>query len=368
MGLKGNSRYYNYEVAVLNATGRNATLQNHRTNYQRDYLPDLVANRTLESIRMFSKNDVPFLLMASWPTPHDPFTPAPRDNGTFDGYQAHRTPNWNTTAAQNAEKHWFLRQLAAIDDDTEAFIDKVYQLRQESLQTIDRHISMFVTELKRLGKLDSTIIIYTSDNGFQLGQHRLAWDKRHLYEHDIRVPMIVRGPQVRKNVTVDQAVLNIDIAPTIVELVTQSTTPPFMMDGQSFVPLLENEAISEWRSDFLVSYHGEGDPTCGMWACPPPDWSHWHGGGVPDAINNTYHCLRTTSSSVSKNLSNTMYCRFDDDEDFVEFYNLTIDPWQLHNGADELDTNDRTALETRLGHFKTCVGANCRETFTNTGI
>ena len=257
-----------------------------------------------------------------------------------------------------------MRPLAAIDDETEAFIDQVYRLRHESLQTIDRHVEAFVQQLERLGVLDHTYVIYTSDNGFQLGQHRLKWDKRHMYEHDIRVPLIMRGPGVLENAVIDQLVSTIDIAPTIVDIVTAQSSvkqPAEQMDGQSILPLFQN-AHAPWRTDLLVSYHGEGDPACGLWSCPPPsDWSHWHGGTVPDSQNNTYSCLRTVGGVLNNApLSNSMYCQFHDDESFVEFYNLTADPWQLRNGIDELGMGDRFALEARLAHLKACRGSDCR--------
>ena len=350
LGLVGNSVYYNYWTVTSDNDGKASNIQKHGKVYNQDYLPDVVANRTLDMIHAFSTCNKPFLITAAWPTPHAPFTPAPRDKGTFAGAKAHRTPNWNTTAAQNAQKHWIMRRLAPIDTETEQWIDDTYQARSEALLTIDRHIEQFVNALKETDQLDNTIIIYTSDNGWQLGQHRVKGDKRLLYEHDIRVPMIIRGPGVPVGVTVDSTVLNIDIAPTICDIVTSKI--PATMDGMSFLPLLHCDKNLLWRHDFLVSYHGEGDPACGMWTCPPSPPSEFHGG---DCFNNTYHCVRTT---FAKN--NSMYCHFDDDESFVEYYNLETDPWQLHNAAEELTIDERFVFERRLAELKHCSGESCR--------
>jgi len=353
MGLVGNSVYYTYRTVLSEDGGNTSRVEHHGKAYSRDYLPDLVANRTLSMIHEFAASpDTPFLITAAWPTPHAPFTPAPQDKGTFAGAKAHRTPNWNTTASQNAEKHWMMRRLAPIDLSTEEWIDATYQARSEALLTIDRNIQQFVNALEKAGQLDNTIIIYTSDNGWQLGQHRINGDKRQLYEHDIRVPMLVRGPGVPVGVTVDATVLNIDIAPTLCDITTSET--PTTMDGTSFLSLLWDHPQS-WRDDFLVSYHGEGDPACGMWTCPPPPPSKFHGG---DCFNNTYHCVRTT---IAKN--NSMYCRFDDSESFVEYYNLETDPWQLHNAANELTADQRFAFERRLAQLKHCSGESCRHKY-----
>jgi hypothetical protein len=83
------------------------------------------------------------------------------------------------------------------------------------------------------------------------------------------------------------------------------------------------------RHDFLVSYHGECYPPCGMDYCPPPDPPNYHGG---DASNNTYHCVRT----IITDKEDSIYCHFQDQEDYHEFYDLTQDQWQLTNTYDRL--------------------------------
>ena len=127
------------------------------------------------------------------------------------------------------------------------------------------------------------------DNGFQLGQHRLPADKRQLYEHDIRIPLVVAGPGVPRGIVSPEVVLNIDIAPTITELTTMDQrdreTLLRDMDGQSFVPLLvgepttveEEERHFRRREEFLISYHGEP----------------YNSFTTRDTANNTYHCVRT---------------------------------------------------------------------------
>ena len=201
-------------------------------------------------------------------------------------------------------------------------------------------------------------------------------DKRHLYEHDIRVPMLVRGPGVPKNLTLDEIVLNIDMAPTIVELITQSKEISSKMDGRNFMSLFSGVDSSDsltcsWRSDFLVSYHGEGHAVSGMFGQSQDTFDIAH---PQDSINNTYNCLRTmvlNSSSwiaISSDVdeinaptgTNTVYCQFKDDESFVEFYDLSSDPWQLNNRANELTTEERLALTTRMDALKACSGKSCR--------
>lgn len=352
-GLVGNSIYYNYTI-VQSDDGIHTETQTHGDSYQDDYLPDLLANRTLAILEEFlsnSNSDKPFLMVNAWPSCHAPFTPAPWANGTFSHHQAPRTPNWNASEESVAQKHWLVRQMGEIDTVGEERLDGIYRHRLETLLSVDEHIAQFVKALDKKGVLENTIIIFTSDNGFQLGQHRIEADKRQLYEHDIRVPFVVRAPSRfvdDKNVTSERIVMNIDIAPTIHHVVTGgSQPPPDDMDGISFLPSRGNSAS---RQDFLVSYHGEGSAPCNLLHCPPP--SVYHGG---DSYNNTFQCLRSISVD-----EDSMYCEFVDDEGFHEYYDLTTDEWQLHNQYKDLSEDRKWKYESRLTKLKRCAGATCR--------
>ena len=110
--------------------------------------------------------------------------------------------------------------------------------------------------------------------------------------------------------------------------------------------------IKEWREDFLISYHGEGNPECGFSPCVkglPLPYESWHSG---DAYNNSYHCIRSM-------VPPEIYCAFDDDENFIEYYDLEADPWQLNNTADALSPEIRSAFEMRLSHLRNCHGPSC---------
>jgi N-acetylglucosamine-6-sulfatase len=341
-GLVGNSCYYNYTIIESNDVNGPSKTVFHGDDYKSDYLPDLLANHTLKVLRNFTTSQQPFLHVLAWPTAHAPFTPAPQYEGAFESLKAPRTPNWNASCGDT--KHWLVRQMQAIDDATENRIDDIYRRRLETLLSVDENIRLIVSLLESTGTLENTVIMYTSDNGFQLGQHRIADDKRQLYEHDIRVPFIVRGPMFGSGVTSDEIVLNIDIAPTIVELATGGQRHLRNMDGLSFAPCRIHE-----RSDFLVSYHGEGASPCGWYyQCPKPDIVH---GG--DSWNNTYHCVRTISRE-----ENSVYCEFVDDENFVEYYDMKDDQWQLTNT--QLNQCQKRHYQQRLAQLKSCSGETCR--------
>ena len=129
------------------------------------------------------------------------------------------------------------------------------------------------------------------------------------------------------------------------------------MDGLSFwnfLKALPGQGYADpfgERTDLLISYHGEGNPKCGLSECPAPLDGLWW---MPDSSNNTYHCVRTLrrapASHRTENESDedSIYCVFYDDEDFVEYYNLLINPHQLGNDYDSLSDTEVERYEIRL--------------------
>lgn len=192
--------------------------------------------------------------------------------------------------------------------------------------------------------------LFASDHGFQLGQFCVPSDKREPYEHDIRIPMYVRGPNIPKNKSVDSIVLNIDIAPTIIEM--SGSQAPSSTDGRSFLQLIENQrnALETWRHDFLIDYHGQGTPPCGLVHCPSPPPERFH---EIDATNNTYTCVRTMNDTV-----NDYYCEFTL-TGYSEYYDLKTDPWQLKNTVHDLSQDHLNQLKQRLNQLRKCRGEEC---------
>lgn len=117
---------------------------------------------------------------------------------------------------------------------------------------IDREVGRIVMCLEELGCRENTIILFTSDNGFFLGERGMA-DKWLMYEESIRVPMIVHDPRLTKPRKIEALTLNIDLAPTILGLARVAI--PATMQGRSLVPLLERNRPRDWRRDFLYEHH-----------------------------------------------------------------------------------------------------------------
>lgn len=219
---------------------------------------DLAANRTLDMIEEFTSVEIndtrkPFLAVLSWPSIHGPFTvsiyscnffniglclsifltskqPAPWTSGMFQGIKVPRHPNYNASSEFQEQKHWLVRQISEISIDREHHMDYIHRERMKGLQSVDRHIGAIMTLIEKKGELNNTYFIYTSDNGFNLGNHRLG-DKRHLYEADIRVPFVVAGPGIPRNVTTDRVVLNSKPASNVTSLIfikKPFSTPPYL--------------------------------------------------------------------------------------------------------------------------------------------
>jgi arylsulfatase A-like enzyme len=124
----------------------------------------------------------------------------------------------------------------------------------ETLKSVNQHVKELVHTLNRQGQLDDTFILYTSDNGFRFGQHRLAIDKRHLYEHDIYVPFVVWGPNIAPNSISSQIVASVDIAPTILNIAkAKQSTGRFAKKTKEDIPHYKtrSQKIKRSISDFL---------------------------------------------------------------------------------------------------------------------
>ncbi|XP_003227950.2 N-acetylglucosamine-6-sulfatase [Anolis carolinensis] len=346
LGLVGNSKYYNY---TLSSNGRE---EKHGDLYEEDYLTDLITNRSLAFLQRLSRP--PFLMVLAPPASHSPWTAAPHYKSAFSTIKAPRNGSFNV---YGKDKHWLIRQAKSPMLNTSIeFLDNVYRQRWQTLLSVDDMVEKVLLQLKSLGLLDSTYVFYTSDHGYHTGQFSLPIDKRQLYEFDIRVPLMVRGPGIKPNQTYLEPILNIDLGPTFLDIAgfNVSLTP---MDGQSFLPLLVNKTCRNgWRSDFLVQYTGEGcsskDPYCpalgpGVSQCFPDCVCE-------DAFNNTYACVRTLHPI------NLQYCEFADAQDFVEVYNLTADPHQLLNVAKAVDPSLLEQMNQRLIKFQACSGPSCR--------
>jgi len=227
---RGGYGEFNY---LLNENGR---LVQHGSA-PADYLVDVMARKSVAFIDGAVAAKQPFFLYLATFAPHQPATPAPRHANLFPNATAPRDASFDE--ADVSDKPAFIRALARLRPRQIANIDNLYRKRIQSLQSVDEMIETIVRELQRLGALDNTYIVFTSDNGFHLGNHRMPMGKQTAYETDIHVPLLVRGPGVAAGATRDELVVETDLAPTFAAWA--GAAAPAFVDGRSLAPLLAGQ-------------------------------------------------------------------------------------------------------------------------------
>jgi arylsulfatase A-like enzyme len=233
----------------------------------RGHADDVVGDQALAFLQQRPK-DRPFCLLYNFKSPHRNWVPAARFEKTFDDVEIPiprsftdkfdgRPDGLRQTEMAVADMPDFEKRGLPPSLPREERKQKNFQLLAKNyyrtLLSVDENIGRVLDYLDKNAMAKDTVVIFSSDNGFFLGEHGL-FDKRLMYEPSIRVPMLVRFPSRVKAAQVNskQMVLNIDVAPTILELA--GVPAPIWMQGRSFLPLLEDRA-APWRDAFLYEYY-----------------------------------------------------------------------------------------------------------------
>ena len=322
---------YNY---TLNENGRTVAYG----SAPKDYLNDVLTDKAVQVIRRASAAGQPFFVYVLPYTPHSPSVAAPRHEGMFADAPLPRTPAFDE--ADVGDKPEFIRRIPPLDPGQIGRLEDEYRRRLRSLQAIDDMVERIVGALEATGDLDHTYVIYSSDNGFHLGEHRLPAGKDFVYEEDIRVPMVVRGPGVPAGQRIEAIVLNNDFAATFAEIA--GIEAPESVDGRSFLPLFADPG-QPWRESFLIerrqleTQYVDLAERLGM---------------TPNEIDQAaqYDAIRTRE---------WIYAEYGTGE--RELYDVAHDPHQLDNVVETADPALVAALAARLAGLRTCAGAKCRE-------
>lgn len=280
-----------------------------------DYLQDVLTGKALDFITRSVAGGEPFFVFFSAFSPHAPSPPAPRHADLFPDAQAPRTPSFNELDV--SDKPSGIRDLPLLTPDEIGQIDQGYRLWLQSMQAVDESIAAIVQTLQATGQLTNTYVIFTSDNGYHMGQHRLLPGKYLGYEEDIRVPLVVRGPQTPAGVALPHLSGIIDLAPTLVEIA--GLPIPSYVDGRSLLPLWAPDppAAREWRQAFLFEqYVGDHRLEYDPLGEPPDPFDSARFEEVPLY----YSGLR---------LADWKYIEYDNGE--RELYDLANDPYELEN-------------------------------------
>jgi arylsulfatase A-like enzyme len=292
-----------------------------------DYSTDVLSRKATDFVRRSAAENRPFFLYLAPFAPHaaepeqggqtlsQPI-PAPRHAEAFADARAPRPPSFDE--ADVTDKPYGIRNLPRLTPNQIAQIDELYRQRLRTLLAVDEMVASLIDALRETRTLEHTYVIFTSDNGHFLGEHRRPDGKGLPYEEAIRVPFVVRGPGVTAARVEDRLALNVDLAPTLAELA--GVDVPDFVDGRSLAPLLLGEPPNSWRRSFLV----EGQ-------------------------NLRFLGLRS---------EDLLYVEYRSGE--RELYDLRSDPYQLESLALVSDPAALAKLSAQLASIASCAAATCR--------
>lgn len=243
--------YYDY---ALNIEGRK--IESHAAA-PADYSPMVLAAHAVEVIH--ETKDPLFLYFAPF-APHRPATPATGDAGAHEEFAPSRPPSFNE--ADVSDKPAWLQEESPLSEHQVAIADGMLRDQLDTLLSIDRAVGDLVEAVRREGELANTMFIFTSDNGYLGGEHRLH-GKQAPYEESIRVPLVVRYDRLTggEASTDDHLVVNVDFALTELQAAGAFDDPAAPVppsDGMSFLPLVAGQDVP-WREDFLIEHRGEAE-------------------------------------------------------------------------------------------------------------
>jgi len=313
-------QFYNY---TLNENGRTVRYGVDPASYQ----ADVYTRKAVDAVRRLAPGG-PFFLNVAYLAPHsggprepdDPVNlatpvPAPRHRNRFAAEPLPVTPAFNE--ADVSDKPRGIRARPVIGPGRVAAITEEYRQRLESLLAVDEGIAEIVAALRAAGELDTTLIVFTSDNGFFHGEHRVQTGKVLHYEPSTRVPLIVRGPGIPRGAVRPQLVANIDLAPTIVS--AAGATSGRAMDGRPLQPFARDPRLYSGR-DILLETTG-------------------------------YRALRSPRYVYVEHSTNEQ-----------ELYDLAADPNELTSlHASAAHAPLKADLATRLAKLRMCAGGTCRQ-------
>jgi arylsulfatase A-like enzyme len=236
------------------------------------YCTDLITDFSLDFLKKRPK-DKPFFLMCHHKAPHRPWQPHPKYIAKWENVTVPEPETINDNETNYATRSDAAREATMrVDRDlnkTDLKRDPPPNLSPAELKkwkyqrymhdylacidSVDEGVGRLLDYLDREGLANNTIVIYTSDQGFFLGDH--DWfDKRFMYEESLRMPFLVRWPgHVKPGTVNDRMILNVDFAPTL--LATAGQSVPADMQGRSFLPLLKGESPADWRTAMYYRYY-----------------------------------------------------------------------------------------------------------------
>jgi arylsulfatase A-like enzyme len=308
-GDSGANNYYNYTVTD---NGRRRRIGKDPD----DYSTRVLTRKAIEFIE--ADDGRPFFLMVTPRTPHGPYTPDPRDIGAYREAQLAPLPAFDEEDV--SDKRGFTASLPRLTPEEYQKTDQDRRKILEALYGLDRGIGEIVDALRAGGQLDKTWIIFTSDNGRMLGEHRWFQRKSCPYEECIHLPLIVVPPGGFERPRVESRLTaSIDLVPTISEIF--QVKPDLQPDGTSLLPLLRGQDVA-WRDGVVIE----------VWDQDEPEDDEEREAAQKRPSGDPFQGIRT---------ANRKFFRLPSGEE--ELYDLQADPFELDNLADSPAWGDEKA-------------------------
>ena len=345
--------YYDYDWSVNGRT-------KHYGTEDRDYLTDVINRKAVSQVRRFAPKRKPFYMQLDEYAPHDSPgrgtgpchtnhdpVPAPTEENLFQSAELPQPPSFDESDV--SDKPSFMRHQLPVDVSA---VTRNYRCALASLRAVDRGIAQVHRALKKAGELSDTVFIFTSDNGYYYGEHRLRY-KLNPYEEALRVPLMISIPPrfldgAAAVSRTSEPVANIDFAPTILELADASPCRKRgkcrVMDGRSLMPLLRGSATWPHDRALMIEYEGKhhGFSSCIYQGVRVPGQVYIEHPVVPNF--DTAECVPSSEA---------------------EHYDLEDDPYQLENlypaPAATPDGQRQRALALRLQGLRGCSGIPGRD-------
>ena len=288
---------------------------------------DVLADHARAIIADVAPTGQPFFLHISPRAPHVPTEPASWYADAFPDVTLPDHPGMNEADVSD-KPDWVQIQPSRTAQEMDE-IETHFRQRLQTLLSVDDLVADVVEELERQGVLDTTYILFSSDNGFGLGEHRVALKKGSPYEEVITVPMVVRGPRIAPGVSLDVLASQVDLGPTFAAWAGAAT--PEFAEGRSLGGILAGEPVpDDWRQFQFVEYfvarsdRRERQPA--------------------------FQTLRTPAA---------VYVTYGSGEE--ELYDLVADPYQTENQAAVTDPDLLAELQEVAAAMLSCEGARCRQ-------
>ena len=312
----------------------------------------------------------PLYLQLDYTAPHGDFRrpagpePAPRHYDSFAGAPYPHSRSQGFDEGDVRDKPSFIREAPYLSLNDIHTYRVYYQKALESLRAVDDGVKEIVNELGATGRLDNTYIIFTSDNGFFYGEHRLTGGKFLAYEPSTHLPFLMRGPGIKPGTETGELAANIDIAPTILQLAGAEADKS--IDGRSLVPYALDPSLRSRRPILFESFVETSDVEengGGPAAAPAAVAAGRHGGGPSVNArggNATASIVAPPKDYEGIRLGRYKYIEWPDGE--KELYDLSRDPYELNNRIKDANLAPiRNFLHEQLDRLEDCSGKTCQE-------